>query len=54
MSDYVRIHPEITKAQAEKLKVEAKQEHRTLQGQVGHILDLYLTGQLVKKEVTHA
>ena len=54
MDGLVRIYPEITKEQADKLKAEAKQEHRTLQGQVGHILDLYLSGKLVQKEACNA
>lgn len=54
MSDMVRIYPEITKEQADKLKAEAKQEHRTLQGQVGHILAQYLSGELVQKEAVNA
>ena len=51
MSDEkVRIYPEITTEQKEALEAVAKEEHRTLQLQVAHIIDLYLKNRAESQE----
>ena len=52
--DKVRIYPEITTEQKDALESIAKEEHRTLQGQVAHIIDLYLKNRTESQEVKNA